>query len=255
MAPAGCGGAGRPLRAWRRTLVADSDPAIGRLLRRRLPVHGFSVELGGSGASVLSQVAVDRPDTVVVGSDLPDIPALDLVRILHRDPDLPLLVLLADPAAAAVIEALDAGADDCIGKPFLVGELAARLRKLVRRALIEHGLPTMIRSEALEIDCVRWHVRLGGRDVALSAKEHVILRMLVEEAGNVVGTRELLQRSWGTDRLDRTERVRRLVGRLRSKLGMTANSAICIQAEPQIGYRLRLPSGSSVGNAGRKVIG
>jgi len=77
-------GMGRPLRgiptAWRRTLVADTDPAIGRLLGRRLPAHGFRVELGGSAVAVLSQVAVDRPDTVVVGSDLADITALELIR-------------------------------------------------------------------------------------------------------------------------------------------------------------------------------
>jgi two-component system KDP operon response regulator KdpE len=221
--------------------VADTDPAIGLLLRRKLPALGFDVELGESGAAVLSQVAAGRPDAVVVGSDLPDISALDLIAALHADPAVPVLVLLSDQADAALIAAFDAGADDCIGKPFLVGELAARLRKLVRQTLAERGIQAVIRSEGLEIDCVRWRIRRDGNDVVLNAREQAMLRMLVEGTGNVLSTRAILQHLWDTDDLERAGRVRNLIKRLASKLGLSGASTLHIEAESQLGYRLRTP--------------
>jgi two-component system KDP operon response regulator KdpE len=236
-------------------LVADADPGIGRLLGRDLPAQGFSVTLGKSGAAVLSQAISAPPDTVIIGSDMPDVPALDLVRAVHRQAGLPVLALLNDARGAAVVEALDAGADDCIGKPFLVKELAARLRKLVRRALTHRGLPITVRSGALEIDCVRWRVLLSGDEVALSTREHTILRLLVEAGGKVVSTREMLLRLWGTDQLDQARRVRQVVRRLRGKLGMTLESAVRIQAEPQKGYRLQMQPTRRSANTGEEVPG
>lgn len=233
-------------------LVADADPGIGRLLGRDLPAQGFSVILGKSGAAVLSQVTSAAPDAVIIGSDMPDVSALELVRAVHAQAGPPVIALLSDATSAAVIEALDAGADDCIGKPFLIKELAARLRKLVRRALEERGLPIVVKSGSLEIDCVRWRVSVNGDEVALSRREHAVLRLLVEERGNVVSTREMLLGVWGTDRLDKAGRVREVVRRLRAKLGMTPESAVRIEAEPQIGYRLQMqpPRRSAVREGG-----
>jgi two-component system KDP operon response regulator KdpE len=244
-----------PVAAGRSALVADSDPGVGRLLGRDLPAQGFSVTLSELGSAVLSEIASSRPDAVIIGGGMADRSFLELVRAVHRPTGPPVLALLSNAKAAAVIEVLDAGADDCMGKPFLVEELAARLRKLVRQTLVEHGLPPLIRSGALEIDCVRWHVRLGGRDVALSAKENTILRMLVEEAGKVISTREMLRHIWGNDRLDRAGRVRQLVGRLRGKLGMTPDNPVYIRTEPQGGYRLLLPPNPAGGFAGGKASG
>jgi two-component system, OmpR family, KDP operon response regulator KdpE len=226
------------LSPWRRVLVADTDPAIGRLLGRGLPARGFQVEVRTSASAALSLIAASRPDVVIVGGDLPDMGGLELVDTIRRDLGLPLLMLVVGRDDAATVEALDAGADDCMSKPFLMDELAARLRKLVRHALAQRGQATTIRADRLEIDCVRWRVRLGGRDTRLSEKEFAILRMLVEELGNVVSLGDLLRRVWGTERPDRMGRVRGLVRRLRTKLGMTSGSAARIEAERQIGYRL-----------------
>ena len=229
----------------RRIALVDPDPGIGRLLLRDLPAQGFSVGLGAAGDTVLERTAGERPDVVVVGCDLLDGPVLALIRALRRHPAAPVLVLLGRSCGPAVIEALEAGADDCMGKPFLVAELGGRLRKMVRRKLARRGIPGMVRGGGLEIDCVRWHVRLEGRDVALSWREDAMLRMLVENAGGVVGTHAVLQQLWATDQPGpRRDCVRQLVGRLRRKLGMTSAKLVRIRAEPQVGYRLLLPSAS-----------
>jgi two-component system KDP operon response regulator KdpE len=232
-------------------VVADSDPAIGRLLSRDLPIEGFSVGLVRSGEEVLAQIGVDRPDVVVIGDDLPDMSAMTLISKLHHDVDLRSLLLMTDFNADSATAALDAGADDCMAKPFLVGELAARLRKIVRRALTQHGVPAMIQTDLLEIDCVRWQVRLRGRIVPLSWKEYALLRMLIEKSGHVVRTSDMLLKIWGIRRPVGSDHVRLTVQRLRRKLELAQSAGVHIVAEPKIGYRLCLPSGSVGGNPRR----
>jgi DNA-binding response OmpR family regulator len=237
--------------AWRRILVADTDPAIGRLLARFLPAEGFRAEPAHTASAILAATEDDRPDIVVIGSDLADMTCLDLVRALHLLSGPPRLVLV--PQGGDAVALLDAGADDCLAKPFLLGELAARLRRLVRRDLAERGLPPVIRAGGLEIDCVRWHIRRGGNEVVLSAHEHAALCLLLEQAGTVVSARAILRRVWGmTDggaagAGGRIGRVRRLVAALRRKLGGTPQESLRIQAEQQEGYRLTLPRPVRVG--------
>ena len=203
---------------WRTSLVADADVAIGRLLGRDLLPEGFGVKVEYTGQAVLDHVSGDRPDAVILGSDLPDMTALDLVGRLNAKPGPPLLVLL-EAHEGNMVQVLDAGADDCMRKPILVGELAARLRKLVRRHLQNQGVPTVIRTETLELDCVLWRARVRGAEVRLSAKETVALRMLVEGMGNVVSHRDTLARLWGSPNLSPSGRIGSIVRNLRQKIG------------------------------------
>lgn len=227
--------------------LVDADPGVTRLLRRELPSQGFCVEPGGSSDAMRHRSIASRPDAIVIGSDLSDMPAIDLVRALRRADAPPVLVLLARTSDEAIAEALDAGADDCMSKPFLIGEMGARLRRLVRRALVRRGVPAAVKAGSLEIDCVRWHVRLGGSDVRLSASECAMLRMLIEKAGAVVETadaRRSLQAvlSFPGERTPGDQAVRRLVGRLRRKLELAPNGVLRIETLPQLGYRLCLPA-------------
>ncbi len=227
---------------WRTSLVADADVAIGRLLGRDLLPEGFGVKVEYTGQAVLDHVSGDRPDAVILGSDLPDMTALDLVGRLNAKPGPPLLVLL-EAHEGNMVQVLDAGADDCMRKPILVGELAARLRKLVRRHLQNQGVPTVIRTETLELDCVLWRARVRGAEVRLSAKETVALRMLVEGMGNVVSHRDTLARLWGSPNLSPSGRIGSIVRNLRQKLELTAEGTVQLLAVPQVGYRLVVPAG------------
>ncbi|WP_158742994.1 response regulator transcription factor [Acidisphaera sp. L21] len=227
----------RTRRVWRTSLVADTDVAIGRLLGRDLRPEGFGVDVEYTAQAVLDRVAGDCPDTVILGSDLPDMTALDLVGRLNATPGPPLLVLV-EARGANIVQVLDAGADDCMCKPILVGELAARLRKLVRRHLQDQGMPTVIRTATLELDCVLWRARVRGVAVRLSVKEQAALRMLVEDIGNVVSNRDLLARLWGSPNLAPRGRIGAVIHTLRRKLDLAFEGAHGLLAVPQVGYRL-----------------
>lgn len=234
----GAPGKSRRTRPVRRTsLVADTDVAVGRLLGRYLPLEGFQVKLAHTGQAVLDQIVGDRPDTIVIGSDLPDMTALELVRSLRSMPGPSCLVLL-EATDGGVVEMLDAGADDCMRKPIIVAELAARLRKLIRQHLENQGVPAVIRTDELELDCVLWRIKRRGVEVVLSVKEHAALRMLVENVGSVVSNRDLLAQLWGSADLSSSGRTSSLIHNLRHKLGLTTESAVRVLSVSQVGYRL-----------------
>lgn len=233
---------------WRWSLVADSDPTTGQLLGRVLPSEGFRVGTTGSAKAVLDCVANSRPDVIVLGGDLPDMKAFELISRLDACDGPPLLMLMVG-SKDDMVRALDAGAGDCMPKPFMAGELAARLRKLVRRRLMNQGFVTSIHTDTLDLDCVLWRVRLRGVDVRLSAREHAVMRMLIEDIGNVVSIGDLLARIWNARPAATPWPIRSVVRNLRRKLGLTADSPVRLLSVPQVGYRLIVP-GYAMAEAG-----
>lgn len=222
---------------WPRILVTDDDPAIRRYLARHLPSAGFVVLGLAPGHLGVEQLQQLRPDAIVVGTD----PDMEIFRMARQASSAPALVLLGNDNPRAVIAALDLGASDCLAKPFLLGELAARLRKTLRQAL-QGRLPWhTLRAGDLEVDFVRGIARLQGEDVALTRTEYRVLRRLAEEAGSVVSAKSLLADGWATDDMRKASRVRRVVRALRAKLRLGQNGAAHIVSEASVGYRLRLP--------------
>ncbi len=175
---------------------------------------------------------------IVLGDDMPDMTALDIVTELQAEGAPPLLLLLSDATENDVTRALDAGAADCMRKPFLVGELAARLRKLVRQRLVRHGILPDIRTDTLEIDVVRWRISVRGVEIKLSKRERAVLRLLVEAAGHVVSTEELCREVWNEVPRRGDGRVRPVVRNLRRKLDLKPGGAVRLLSEVQVGYRL-----------------
>ena len=232
------------VRRW--SLVADHDVSTARLLGRALPSEGFRVGTVESAAAVLECVAHNRPDAIVLGSDLPDMKAFDLISRLDAGAGPPLLMLLAAASDGDVVRALDAGAGDCMRKPFMVGELAARLRKLVRRRLMNQGFVTGIRTGVLDVDCVLWRVRVCGIEIRLSASEHAVMRMLVEDVGNVVSTNDLLGRVGGSSPSSAWP-LRPVVQSLRRKLGLVSGGPVRLLSVQQVGYRLVVPDHRGAG--------
>lgn len=227
---------------WPRILVTDDDPAIRRYLTRDLSPAGFVVL--GLEPPRFEPELVQRlsPDAVVVGMDASTNLDMDLLRTVREATRAPSLVLLGSETPQAIIEAFDLGASDCLAKPFLIGEFAARLRKTLRQALRERMPWHTLRAGDLEVDFVRGIARLQGDDVALTSVEYWVLRRLTEETGNVVSARSLLADGWATDDLRKAHRVRRVVRALRTKLRLGQNGAADITSEASLGYRLRLPS-------------
>lgn len=238
--PGAPGQARRIPAVWRWSLVADNDVSTGRLLGRTLPFEGFRVGMVGSAAAVLECVASNRPDAIVLGSDLPDMKAFDLIARLDAGVGPPLLMLMAGTQDDRV-RALNAGAGDCMPKPFLVGELAARLRKLVRRRLMNQGDVTGIHTDTLDVDCVLWRVRVRGIEVRLSDREQAVMRMLIEDIGNVVSIDDLLARIWGSRAAATAWPIRPVVRSLRRKLGLGPDGPVRLLSVQQVGYRLVVP--------------
>jgi DNA-binding response OmpR family regulator len=232
---------------WRWSLVADSDIATGRLLGRLLPTEGFRVGMVGSAEAVLECVTKNRPDVIVLGGDLPDMTAFELIARLDASVGPPLLMLIAG-SKDDMVKALNAGAGDCMPKPFMVGELAARLRKLVRRRLMNQGFVTSIRTDTLDVDCVLWRVRVRGVEVRLSAREQAVMRMLIEDIGNVVSISDLLAQVWGP-RPRKAWPIRPVVGNLRRKLGLGPDGPVRLLSVQQVGYRLVAPAYATTGHS------
>lgn len=238
---------------WRSGLVADTDTAIGRLLSRRLPEQGFSVRLAQSADDVLAASSQHGPDVIILGGDMPDMAALDLVAQVEARSGPPLLLLLSNPTEFDIVNALDAGAADCMHKPFLIGELAARLRKLIRWRLMRQGVVAGIRTDTLDLDVVRWRITVRGVEIRLSSKEQAVLSALVEAMGNVVSTEELCVGVWGSTRRPGEARIRPIVHNLRRKLDLTPESDVRLLSELQVGYRLVLPRRSGLPSSSMAV--
>ena len=229
------------VRTWRSVLLADPDPAIIRYLGRRLPAEGFSVHVDENLESLQTSQAAFRPDIVILGGDLPNGRAMGLTKAIVASGGPPVFLLLANPSPAAAVEMLDAGATDCMLKPFLIGELAARLRKLVRQDLTRRGLAAGVQAEGLDIDFIRWRVHVNGMEVVLTGKEQTVLRLLVQEAGHVVSTRSIFEHIWGYDLPPDNKKLNPIVSGLRRKLGLRPGAGVQLIAEAQLGYRLVLP--------------
>jgi DNA-binding response OmpR family regulator len=212
-----------------------------RYLGRRLPAEGFSVQLDESLESLQTSNTVFRPDVVILGGDLPNGRALGLTKAIVASGGPPVFLLLANPSPAAAVEMLDAGATDCMPKPFLIGELAARLRKLVRQDLARRGLAAGVHADGLDIDFIRWRVQVNDMEIVLTQKEQVVLRLLVQEAGKVVSTRSIFENIWGYDLPPDKKKLNPVVAGLRRKLGLRPGAGVQLVAEVPLGYRLVLP--------------
>lgn len=224
-----------------RVLVVEDDPAIGRLLRRTLTDLGNVVTVASDGASGLSLALNEQPDVVLLDLGLPDLDGRQVLRMLRAISQVPVIVVTAQDDDRTVVQALDAGADDYLVKPFGSEQLAARIRAVLRRSAPAGAGDPTVRIGELEIDPARHQVRLGGEPVELSRKEFDMLWLLATRPGEVVTKRELLADVWGLPfgGGDRTVDVH--LSWLRRKLGETAAEPRYLHTVRGVGIRLAAP--------------
>ncbi|CAL8970375.1 MAG: response regulator transcription factor [Actinobacteria bacterium] len=224
-----------------RVLVVEDDPAIGRLLRRTLTDLGNVVTVASDGASGLSLALNEQPDVVLLDLGLPDLDGRQVLRMLRAISQVPVIVVTAQDDDRTVVQALDAGADDYLVKPFGSEQLAARIRAVLRRSAPSGAGDPTVRIGELEIDPARHQVRLGGEPVELSRKEFDMLWLLATRPGEVVTKRELLADVWGLPfgGGDRTVDVH--LSWLRRKLGETAAEPRYLHTVRGVGIRLAAP--------------
>jgi two-component system KDP operon response regulator KdpE len=225
-------------------LVTDDDPDLRRVLRRTLDALGFEVAESSNGEQALKQVETQQFQSILLDVNMPGAGGIVTCREMRRKhPQLQILMLTVRDREADKIEALDAGADDYITKPFSIPELAARLRSAVRRSeTIEPHAGVPITIGDIELDPARRTVRKFGSLLRLTPKEFDLLQYLMDRPGLPLAHAKLLQAIWGAEYGQELEYLRTFVHQLRKKLENDPSSPEYLLTEPYFGYRFREPS-------------
>jgi two-component system KDP operon response regulator KdpE len=221
-----------------RVLVVDDERAIRRFLRTSLSAYNYMVYEASSGSEALTAVIAHRPDLLILDLGLPDLDGIEVIRQLREWTRLPIIVLSVRERESDKINALDAGADDYLTKPFGIGELMPRLRVTVRRTAQLDPEP-VFSLEGLIVDLAHRRVTSQGREVQLTPTEYDLLRVLVLNAGKVLTHRQLLRQVWGLGYEDEMHLLRVNISNLRRKIEPEPSRPYFIVTEPGVGYRLR----------------
>jgi two-component system KDP operon response regulator KdpE len=223
-----------------RVLVVDDEPQILRALRINLRARSYDVDTAATGTEALNVAAKHPPDLVLLDLGLPGLDGLDVIEGLRGWTSVPIIVLSGRADSTDKVEALDAGADDFVTKPFGMEELLARMRAAARRAHGADALPR-IRLGALTVDLAAKRVtRTGGDDggdIHLTPTEWHLLEVLLRNPGKLLTRRQLLAEVWGPGYADATGNLRLYMTQLRRKLEPDPPRPRWLITEPGMGYR------------------
>jgi two-component system KDP operon response regulator KdpE len=220
-------------------LVVEDEPEIRRFLRSALGAEGYRVVEAETGARGAIEAGTQKPDLAIVDLGLPDVDGVEVIRRIRAWSPMPIVVLSARAREQAKVEALDAGADDYVTKPFGVGELLARVRVALRHAARTAGTgATVLRLGVVEADLEHRRVTRAGREVHLTPLEFRLLACLAQHLGLVVTHRQLLKQVWGPSHVEHTHYLRIYMKQLRDKLEDDPVRPRHLVTETGVGYRL-----------------
>jgi two-component system, OmpR family, KDP operon response regulator KdpE len=221
-----------------RILVVDDEPQITLVLRSGLMKHGYEVRVAAEGEAALDLFRAWSPDLVITDLSMPNVDGVELCRRVRHVSSVPIIVLTVKGEESTKIEALDAGADDYVMKPFGMGELRARVRAALRRASTPIGdAATLVEAGAFRINLEERSVIVRGQEVHLSPKEFDLLVHFARNPNKVLTHRALLAAVWGGDYVEQTEYLRVFIRYLRKKLEPNPAKPCYILTEPWVGYR------------------
>ncbi|WP_053720458.1 response regulator [Saccharothrix sp. NRRL B-16348] len=220
-----------------KVLVVDDEPQIVRALRINLSARGYSVLTAHDGTTALRAAAEGKPDVVVLDLGLPDVDGTEVIAGLRGWTTVPIIVLSARVDSADKVEALDAGADDYVTKPFGMDELLARLRAAVRRSAVVDGEDAVVETASFTVDLAAKKVRRAGVEVHLTPTEWGLLEILARNRGRLVAQKQLLQEVWGPAYAKETHYLRVYLAQLRRKLEPEPAHPRHLVTEPGMGYR------------------
>ena len=219
-----------------RVLVIDDERSFVRALGISLKARGYDVDVAETGEAGLDAAARRHPDVVVLDLGLPGLDGIDVVRGLRAWSTVPVIVLSARHNEQAKVDALDAGADDYVTKPFNMNELLARLRAAVRRATPAPEEP-VVETPDFVIDLAAKKASASGEEVHLTPTEWHVVEVLVKNAGKLVSQRQLLQEVWGPQYEKETDYLRVFLAAIRRKLEPEPSRPRYFITEPGMGYR------------------
>ncbi len=223
----------------KRILVVDDESQITRVLRSSLTAHRYNVRTAADGISALDTFHDWHPDLVITDLQMPEMDGLKFCREVRKESQVPIIVLSVRGAERSKVEALDAGADDYVTKPFGIDELLARIRATLRRVpAASYVNDTLLKDGDIRIDLARRAVSVRDVEYHLTPKEFDLLVFLFRNRGKVLTHRAILGEIWGSNSTEQTEYLRVFMGNLRKKLEADPSHPKYLITEPWVGYRL-----------------
>lgn len=216
-------------------LVVDDETQIMRVMRHILSAHQYSIRTADDGDAALEIFQEWNPDLVITDLQMPDMDGLDLCRRIRSASGVPIIILSVRDEEKTIVEALDAGADDYMTKPFGTNELLARIRSALRR--VPEKNDNAIEAGDFRVDIAAHNVTLRGKEIRLTPKEFDLLAFLAKNPDRVMTHSVLLQKVWGNYYTEQSEALRVLVGSLRKKIEDDPSNPRYLLTEPWIGYR------------------
>ena len=228
-----------------RILVVDDEPQILRALSVNLHALGYKVEVAASGEEALQRAAAHRPDAVILDLGLPGIDGVEVIEGLRGWTQVPIIVLSVRESERDKVEALEAGADDYLTKPFGMGELIARLRAALRRSAVVDEAGPQVRTAHFTIDlAAKTATGVDGAEIRLTPTEWGIVEVLVRNPGKLVGQVQLLREVWGPQYGEETNYLRVFIAQVRRKLEPDPHRPRYFITEPGMGYRFEPGAGA-----------
>ena len=221
----------------KKVLVVDDESQITRVLRQSLTAHHYEVRTAADGVSALDTFHDWHPDLVITDLQMPEMDGIEFCREIRRESELPIIVLSVRGEERTKVEALDAGADDYVTKPFGIDELLARVRAALRRSPASGDDSSTLQEGDFAIDLGARVVTVREEQVHLTPKEFDLLVFLFRNRDKVVTHRAILAHIWGGNFTQQTEYLRVFVGQLRKKIERDPSQPKHILTEPWVGYR------------------
>jgi two-component system KDP operon response regulator KdpE len=221
-----------------KVLIVDDEQSIRLFLKLTLTSQGYDTIEAASGLEALNQARTEKPNIIILDVGLPDMDGIDVTRQLREWTQIPIIILSVRGSEKDKIAALDLGADDYLTKPFVVGELLARVRAALRRAAPGGKTPLFKKGE-LEIDLERRLVKVAGNEIQLTPNEYELLKVLVDNSGKVMTHKHLLNAVWGPEYFGEFHMLRVNISNLRRKIEPDPSRPQIIITESGVGYRLK----------------
>lgn len=223
-------------------LITDDEKSIRNFLKVSLETQGYKCIEAGDGSNTMMLVASNNPDILVLDLGLPDMDGVDLIRKIREISNVPIIIVSAREHEREKVEALDAGADDYLTKPFSVSELLARLRVILRHRafseLPETAGDPLFRLDGLTVDHDKNRVFIDDEEIHLTPNEYKVLTILVKYQGKVLTHRFITEKVWGAITSDDTQSLRVCMANIRRKLKEDPAQPRYIITEIGVGYRL-----------------
>jgi two-component system, OmpR family, KDP operon response regulator KdpE len=220
-------------------LVVEDDRQIRSLIQLALQSHGYSTMEAENGNQAASLIALEHPDIIILDLGLPDMDGLEIIRKVRAFSNMPIIVVSARDQDREKVEALDAGADDYLTKPFSVSELLARIRVILRHTGVapEEKPQQVFSTGSLKVDLERHQVLLDGEEIHFTPMEFSILALLIKNSGRVLTHSYILKEVWGSYLDSDAQSLRVFMANIRRKLEKDPTKPRYIHTEVGIGYR------------------